>query len=80
MSQDAAKAICAETDKTLQSLSCKLEASGWELAAGFIDQVDAVWNSAIFGLSVSNIMVGIGILYLFFLLRSLFSRFVIAAL
>lgn len=41
--------------------------------------MDGVWSSVVFGLSVSNILLGLVILYVFVIFRSLFSRFVIAA-
>lgn len=72
--------ICTESETTLGTLSCKLEAAEWDMLASFIDQVDSVWSGAIFGLGVSNILLGLGILYLFFILRSLFSRFIVAFL
>ena len=77
-SQDST--ICADAESALATLSCKLQAAEWDMVASFIDQLDVIWNSVVFGLSVSNILLGLAILYLFFLLRSLFSKFVIAFL
>lgn len=48
--------------------------------ADFVELVDSVWSGAIFGLGVSNILLGLIILYVFVILRSLFSRFVISAM
>lgn len=69
---------CSGAETFLAGLSCKLEAGGYSSVAEFLDIVDGVWSSVVFGLSVSNILLGLIILYLFFVLRSLFSRFVIA--
>lgn len=73
-------AECTNSETFLSGLSCKLEASGYSSMADFTELVDSVWSGVVFGLGVSNILLGLIILYAFVILRSLFSRFVISAM
>lgn len=79
MAENAA-AACANSETFLAGVSCGLEARGFSSIADFVGVVDGVWSSVVFGLSVSNLLLGLIILYAFIVLRSLFSRFVIAAI
>ncbi len=45
--------------------------------AEFWTIVENVWQDTVLGISVSRLMIGIGILFLFFVLRSLIARFLI---
>lgn len=76
---DSAAAGCAGGETFLAGISCKLDAGGFSSIADFVEIVDGMWNGVVLGLSVSNILLGLIILYLFIVLRSLFSRFVIAS-
>lgn len=72
--------VCANSETFLAGVSCGLETRGLSSIADFLGVVDGVWASVVFGLSVSNLLLGLIILYAFIILRSLFSRFVIAAI
>lgn len=74
------KTVCESTETVLSWLSCRAEAADWKMLSSFFDQVNEVWTNTVFGLSVSNILIGLFILSLFILLRSLFTRFILAAL
>ena len=46
----------------------------------FLNLVSSVWNQGVFGIDLNNILVAIGILLIFTILRSVFSKIVIGRL
>jgi MscS family membrane protein len=72
--------VCEKAETVLSSWSCQLRERGNEVGADFLDQVDAVWSGVVFGISISHLLQGLLVLYIFIFIRSLFSKFVIAAL
>ena len=47
---------------------------------GFLEIFLSVWNQGVFGVNLSNVLIGIIILFIFFIFRSLFSKIVISRL
>ncbi len=43
----------------------------------FIDIFLSVWNQGVFGVNLNNVLIGIAILFIFIIFRSLFSKIVI---
>lgn len=76
---DSTAADCGTAETFLAGMSCKLDVRGFSSSAEFLELVDGVWSSVVFGLSVSNILLGLVVLYLFIVLRSLFSHFIVAS-
>ena len=48
-----------------------------KLMENFITLVMSVWNQGVFGIDLNNILVAIGILLVFVIFRSIFSKIVI---
>ena len=46
----------------------------------FLDLVSSVWSQGVFGIDFNNVLIGILILILFVLFRSLFSKIVVGRL
>ena len=46
----------------------------------FLDLVSSVWSQGVFGIDFNNVLIGILILILFVLFRSLFSNIVVGRL